>query len=233
MAWTEYMEHVLEQLNGITAGTELENKTPQSLTIEFARDPLKAPGFNFASMAFNNHFFFQGINTDPHTQSAPSSLLTAKINDQFSSLDTLRAEFWTTAEAMFGPGFVWLVQVNQDLRILPTYIAGSPLSAAHYRRQSQDLNTHNADSYKDLNKVGQFGAAAKTAPRASKPLGGVDITPLLCVNTWEHVWLHDYGVKGKGEYLNRWWDKINWTKVEEKATLSQPSQNYGFERFTR
>jgi Fe-Mn family superoxide dismutase len=175
-------------------------------------------------MAFNNHFFFRGINTNPGTQSKPSTDLENQIRNDFSSLETLRETFLATAEAMFGPGFVWLVQTNDtqvgSLRILPTYLAGSPLSGAHYRRQSHDLNTHNADSYQALNTVGTFGSAAKQNTAAKKPLGGVDVVPLLCVNTWEHVWLQDYGVRGKRKYLEAWWDKIDWNWVLQNATIA-------------
>lgn len=176
-------------------------------------------------MAFNNHFFFRGLNTAADTQSQPQTDLTAQINKDFSSLDTLRESFLATAEAMFGPGFVWLVQTNDaqigSLRILPTYLAGSPLSGAHYRRQSHDLNTHNADSFQALNTVGAFGSAAKQNTGPKKPLGGVDVVPLMCVNTWEHVWLHDYGVRGKRQFLEAWWDRINWGIVRQNATISR------------
>jgi Fe-Mn family superoxide dismutase len=192
-------------------------------------------------MAYNNHFFFSGINTDPNVTSAPSSDLTYAINEDFSSLDSLRAQFIATANAMFGPGFVWLVQENDGplgrLRILPTYLAGSPLSGAHYRRQSHDLNTHNAESYQQLNKVGAFGKTSANQPDASKkkPLGGVDISPLLCVDTWEHVWLLDYGIRGKEKFLEAWWDKIDWNAVEVKANLTPANRGMrkGTNQFSR
>lgn len=221
---------MIDELNASTVGTVHEGQDTKSLVIEFARDPTKAYAFNLASMAFNNHFFFRGVNTNPDVQSAPSSDLAVQIKRDFSSIDTLRDTFLATAESMFGPGFVWLVQTNDtqfgSLRILPTYIAGSPLSGAHYRRQSHDLNTHNADSYQALNKVGAFGAAAKQDARPKKPLGGVDVVPLLCVNTWEHAWLGDYGVKGKAAYLRAWWEKIDWDLVRQNATIA-PSQTRG------
>ncbi|KAH7069411.1 Fe superoxide dismutase-like protein [Paraphoma chrysanthemicola] len=222
-AYTVYQQHMIDELNASTDGTPYENQEPKSLVIEFARDPTKAYAFNIASMAFNNHFFFRGINVNPDVQSQPSQDLTAQIRKDFSSVDTLRESFLSTAEAMFGPGFVWLVQTNDShigsLRILPTYLAGSPLSGAHYRRQSHDLNTHNADSYQALNKVGSFGAAAKQNNQPKKPLGGIDVIPLLCVNTWEHVWLKDFGMLGKRKYLEAWWDKIDWGFVRDNATL--------------
>ncbi|CAO2649016.1 Nn.00g099650.m01.CDS01 [Neocucurbitaria sp. VM-36] len=234
VAYTDYQQHMIDELNESTAGTPFENQDTKSLVIEFARDPQRAYAFNIASMAFNNHFFFRGINTNPNVQSRPSSDLEVQIKKDFSSKDTLRETFLATAEAMFGPGFVWLVQTNDtqfgSLRILPTYLAGSPLSGAHYRRQSHDLNTHNADSYQALNKVGTFGAAAKQNTGPKKPLGGVDVVPLLCVNTWEHVWLQDYGVKGKRQFLEAWWDKIDWDTVGQNATLS-PRQNPASKQF--
>ena len=211
------------EANTAVPETPYENQEPKSLVIDFARDPTKAYAFNIASMAFNNHFFFHGLNTNPGVESRPSTNFQMQINKDFSSADTLRETFLATAEVMFGPGFVWLVQNNAEygsLRILPTYLAGSPLSGAHYRRQSHDLSTHSPDSYQALNKVGQFGAAAGQDQKPKPPLGGVDVVPLLCVNTWEHVWLHDYGIRGKREYLEKWWDKINWSVVEQNATIS-------------
>ncbi|KAH9860797.1 hypothetical protein J1614_012130 [Plenodomus biglobosus] len=235
-AYTDYQQHMIDELNESTAGTPYENQDPKALVIEFARDPTKAYAFNVASMAFNNHFFFRGINANPDVQPRPSEDLEMQISKDFSSRDTLRETFLATAEAMFGPGFVWLVQTNDtqfgSLRIVPTYLAGSPLSGAHYRRQSHDLNTHNAESYQELNKVGSFGRAAQQQQPLGpkKPLGGVDVVPLVCVSTWEHTWLHDYGVKGKRAFLEAWWDRIDWDLVRQHATLTS-RQKPGQQKF--
>ncbi|KAF2474730.1 Fe superoxide dismutase-like protein [Lindgomyces ingoldianus] len=223
VAWTEYQQHMMDELNASTSGSILENQDPKNIVLELARDPTSAYAFNVASMAWNNHQFFKGISTNPNVKSAPSSALSTELTHYFSSLSTLRETFLATAEAMFGPGFVWLVQQNENqhpFRILTTYIAGTPLSGAHYRRQSEDLNSHNPDSYQAMNKVGHFGRAAAPDTKPKKALGGVDIIPLLCVNTWEHVWLTDYGVRGKRDYLEAWWDKINWDEVAQYATLA-------------
>ncbi|KAF1971394.1 Fe superoxide dismutase-like protein [Bimuria novae-zelandiae CBS 107.79] len=234
IAYTQYQKHVIEQLNTMTSGSKYENMDPKSVVVDIARDPTTAYMFNVASMAFNNHFFFRGINTNPNVQSTPSAALQPLINRNFSSLDSLRETFLLTADAMFGPGFVWLVQTDDasaaagSLRILSTYIAGSPLSGAHYRRQAVDMNTENTDSY-----AGAFGASSRARDnKAKKPLGGVDVTPLLCVNTWEHVWLHDYGIGGKMKYLERWWDKIDWAQAEQFVSKPAPrSMSQGIHKF--
>ena len=50
----------------------------------------------------------------------------------------------------------------------------------------------------------------------NKPLapGGQDLEVLLGVNMWEHVWLRDYGFAGKRQFLEKWWDKVDWAVVE-------------------
>ncbi|KAI8954277.1 Manganese/iron superoxide dismutase [Xylaria longipes] len=147
--------------------------------------------------------------------------LKRELEIHFSSIETLRREFLTTALGMFGPGFVWLVKNanTQDLRILTTYLAGSPYTAAHWRRQGIDWNTSSADkgtvsAFLDRTQAGAGNGGGRFNPQAP---GGTDVIPLLCLNTWEHVWLTDYGVAGKGEYAQRWWETIDWNKVENLA----------------
>ncbi len=41
-------------------------------------------------------------------------------------------------------------------------------------------------------------------------------TPLLNISVHEHAWLNDYGIMGKEEYLTRFWNCVNWDKVEER-----------------
>lgn len=235
-AFSDNQAHIIDELNAMITGGPFEGQDIKSLVISLARDPTKAYAFNLASMAFNNHFFFRGLNTNPDIDSKPTSEVLSQIGTDFSSESTLKETFIATANAMFGPGFVWLVQLNAGtgttLRILPTYIAGSPLSGAHYRRQSHDLNTHNAESHTQLNSVGSFGASAQKGgvqAQPKKPLGGIDVVPLLCVNTWEHAWLHDYGVGGKEAYLRAWWKKIDWSQVAQNGTFgARPTKKNEF-----
>ncbi|KAF2141759.1 uncharacterized protein K452DRAFT_287718 [Aplosporella prunicola CBS 121167] len=190
-------------------------------------------------MAYNNHMFFRTL--APQTVPIPAELNDALLGS-FSSIETLKADFLATANAMFGPGFVWLVYQRRAqqtgagaFRILPTYLAGSPLSEAHWRQQPVDMNTQNAMSVGGLSGVdfaaqqhqqqhqqqgdahgtaGGFGPhslAGKEARRRAP--GGADVHPVLCVNTWEHVWLQDYGIDGKADFLENWWDRINWNEV--------------------
>ncbi|TQN74344.1 37S ribosomal protein S26 [Colletotrichum shisoi] len=218
MAWNQYMTLILDKLNALTAGTDLEQRDVKQILLASAQDPSQAPVFNHASMAHNTHFFFKNITPNP--KPIPQSLA-AELIHSFSSIETLRREIIITASAMFGPGFVWLVKAgHQDYRILTTYLAGSPYPGAHWRLQGTDMNTvGNAGS-----AVHFFQRNAAAQRPSQKPPGALDVIPLLCLNTWEHTWLRDYGlgvggVGGKKAFAEAWWEVIDWEAVKDTADI--------------
>jgi Fe-Mn family superoxide dismutase len=223
IAWTEYMKLTVEKLNALTVGTELEDKDTKTIALMTAREPNQAPIFNYASMAHNNHFFFQGI--APEGTPMPDALR-SELEASFSSIETLRREFIITASAMFGPGFLWLVKAGPgDYRLLPTYLAGSPYPGAHWRAQTTDMNAVGKDgSARTFMHNQAFGANKRNS---DLPPGGVELEPLLCLNTWEHAWLLDWGVGaggqgGKAAFAESWWKLIDWEKVAQKSGVLRP-----------
>lgn len=199
-----------------------------------ARDPDQAATFNYASMSFNNAFFFEGIQPKSVTEPEIPAKLKTQIESSFGSVETLRRDFILTASSMFGPGFVWLMKDRfHQLSILVTYLAGSPFSGAHNRKQEKDMNTESntvADHLRKaltgphVNTVGAHGPYSKE----KRPPGGIELTPLLCVNTWEHVWIPDYGIEfegtgGKKVYVENWWNVIDWEVASKNANLNSAS----------
>lgn len=188
-----------------------------------AREPNQAPIFNWASMAHNNHFFFDGLSPEP--TAVPEALKT-ELEASFSSMETLRREFVLTASAMFGPGFIWLVRAGPaDYRLLPTYLAGSPYPGAHWRTQSTDMNTVGSHGSAARHLGNQIGSGRKRS--GDLPPGGIHLQPLLCLNTWEHAWLLDWGVGkegagGKVAYAESWWEMIDWQLVMQKSGIQRP-----------
>jgi Fe-Mn family superoxide dismutase len=151
--------------------------------------------------------------------------MTRVIERDYFSLSNLKSEFLAQAKAMFGPGFVWLVMRENKrgkqnyfgddqrrLGILCTYGAGSPLSGAHFRAQ------------KDKDRI-QFpgGKATLTAERIAQN-ATLDAVPILCVSTWQHSYIRDFGVGGKERFLEAWWDSINWGVAEEKVRIDNIPQ---------
>ncbi|KAH7417265.1 Manganese/iron superoxide dismutase [Cadophora sp. MPI-SDFR-AT-0126] len=229
IAWTQYQGLMVEKLNNLIAGGDYESKPPKDILIKYARDPNSAPIFNYASMAFNNHFFFEALSPEP---TAMPEALQADLEQSFGSIETLKREFVVTASSMFGPGFVWLMKNRAGkYTLLCTYLAGSPFPGAHYRKQSVDMNTEDksvSEAIRRLQRedpVNTVGAHGQHSQKKLAP-GGIDITPVLCINMWEHVYLADYGVGaggvgGKKAFAESWWHTIDWSKVEERAKPAQ------------
>ncbi|KAF2435167.1 manganese and iron superoxide dismutase [Tothia fuscella] len=243
-AWTDYQAQMVKRVNELTAEGTLYGKSMKQLLIETARNPQQAALFNHASMAWNNHFYFESI-THNFPVEMPKNLERSLIND-FSSISTLRAAMIATANAMFGPGFVWLVRTNvqginkspRRFKILSTYAAGSPLSGAHNRRQPLDMNTQNVGtataaglgpgnaSLQGLSEAEfrrqtevQNHVGFQSHNQTDTSFGGVALTPVLCVNTWQHAWMIDYSAYGKESFLTNWWDHINWDVVMQRSGL--------------
>ena len=212
-------------------GFDAEHAPIKQLVLQYARNPATAALFNHASMAHNNHFFFDAFSPAPTSLDRYSALQTSLIG-AFGSIETLRQTMLATADTMFGPGFVWLVstRVGNDRyptwRILTTYLAGTPYAEAGYRQQAKDMNVQNT--------VGSFGGASLAGKRdASIPPGAALVEPVLCVSTWEHVYLRDFGVEGKQEYLQRWWDAINWGHVYVRTPSAMKDMTLGQANFVR
>lgn len=221
-----------------------------------SREAHLAATFNYASMAYNNNFFFDSIASNcvklvkngkeeiepikPYEHMPP--LLRKGLEASFGSLDNLRTEMIEQANAMFGPGFVWLVRhqharglsgPSDPYRILVTYQAGSPFPEAHWRRQSMDMNSVAGTDDRMGNTVSAYfetiarhqgrvpqmhGSGADILhARRDVPPNSATVVPVLCVNTWEHAWMFDWGVGNKRRYLEAWWRAVHWGKVWERA----------------
>lgn len=213
---------IVNKLSDLVAGTTLANDTPKNMLLKTARNPQMAQLFNYASMAHNNHFYWQQLSTQK--KAMPTSL-EDDIKHSFTSVDTFRKTFIETADGMFGPGFVWLVLQHRapgfrgdsqqpELRILPTYLAGTPYPGAHERQQSTDMNTQNHESKMSFVST-ETGLGSRQTPRSA--YGGADVTPVLCVNTWEHAYMTDWGADGRRLFLEAWFDRVNWDSVAGKV----------------
>ncbi|RAH64353.1 mitochondrial 37S ribosomal protein mS42 [Aspergillus aculeatinus CBS 121060] len=225
-SWTQYQTLLVDKLNLLTQDTIDADAKPGELLVKYSRRPEMASVFNYASMAHNNHFFFNCLS--PRKTEMPEKL-EKDITETCSSVESLKLDFLATANAMFGPGFVWLAKNLERegmMHVFCTYNAGSPYPAAHSRRQAVDMATHTPDTPLGNQYAGAMGAHAPN--QKSMAPGAIDVQPILCVNTWEHVWMMDYGIAGKEEYLERWWDRINWEVVADnynKISVNRGARN--------
>lgn len=237
VAWTDYQTLLVHKLNELTTGEPIEDNDALTLTKMFARDPMNASLFNHASSAYNNHFFFSTLSPHPHELEKKPALQTS-LKRTFGSVETLRMTMLDTAAAMFGPGYVWLLWASEPAgssagriagrsghwRILTTYLSGTPYPEAGYRQQGLNMATNNAVSYQQyldslpVNPVAAFGPYSQDGREAAKyPPGGTKVTAVLCLSTWEHTYIYDYGLMGKRKYLEDWWNAVDWDLVNKNA----------------
>ena len=84
------------------------------------------PLFNNAAQVWNHEFYFEQLSPTPQTQ--PSGPLKQAIDRDFGSVAQLKAQMNRAAAALFGSGWVWLVEDKAgNLAIVSEQNAGNPL----------------------------------------------------------------------------------------------------------
>ncbi|KAK1145383.1 hypothetical protein N8T08_004258 [Aspergillus melleus] len=67
-AWTQYQSLLVDKLNLLTQDTPDADAKPGELLVKYSRRPEMASVFNYASMAHNNHFFFNCLVSTKQTE---------------------------------------------------------------------------------------------------------------------------------------------------------------------
>ena len=117
----------LDNLNKLVAGTEMETFSLEAIIKKVAGSSNNVAIFNNAAQAYNHDFFWRSLR--PVAQpSEPSAILNALINKSFGSLENFYNEFKTAALSQFGSGWVWLVKDGENLKIMKTANADTPIA---------------------------------------------------------------------------------------------------------
>ncbi|WP_449467209.1 superoxide dismutase [Stenotrophomonas humi] len=112
----------VDAVNARIAGTEME-ELPLEDIVRSSQGSL----FEAAAQAWNHAFFWQCLH--PRAGEEPHGPLAERINLQFGDVQKLREEFNRAAMAVFGSGWVWLVQhPDGKLAITTTRNANTPLT---------------------------------------------------------------------------------------------------------
>jgi Fe-Mn family superoxide dismutase len=205
-AWTDYQQFLTQRLSALTVGTANETRFPFYITLNTSKDQTQQRIFNVASQAHNNHFFFQQLGeSGNHTR--PSRTLEARINEQFGSLEGLKALFVDASDSLVGQGWVFLVEsADKKLDLLVLNNSGTPY--AFNANQSLDLNGPiDKDDYEALEAMKQ-----------DLRDGVQDYTlPLIGISLWDQSYLVDYGIDGKKQYVEKVFECLNWDVINKRV----------------
>lgn len=154
-----------------------------------------------------------------------------KLNEAFGSVQEFKNAFNAAAYGMTGTGNIWLAYdtTERKLGIVPTYGAGTILVQARQQRGPAELenlaSTHDSDSQQGedrsmmYNEQEEGGQLSDEYQRPRPPRFGTAprriLVPLMCLSIHEHAWMPDWGICGKEEYLIRFWDAVDWRRVDK------------------
>ena len=115
----------VDNLNKLTEGTDLADKSLEEVIQISLKDPSKAGIFNNAAQVWNHTFFWNSLK--PAGGGVPTGALADKISQDFGSFDKFKEEFSTAAATQFGSGWAWLVDDGGTLKVVKTPNAENPL----------------------------------------------------------------------------------------------------------
>jgi len=116
----------VDNLNKLTEGTDLANKSLEEVIQIAFKDSTKVGIFNNAAQVWNHTFFWNCLK--PAGGGAPTGDLAARIEKDFGSFDKFKEEFSNAAATQFGSGWAWLVDDGGTLKVMKTPNAENPLA---------------------------------------------------------------------------------------------------------
>lgn len=115
----------VKKLNAALENSDLKDKTLEEI-IKASHQENNLAVFNNAAQHFNHSFFWTCF-SETSSQEIPANL-SAKIIEDFGSLESFKESFSKAAATLFGSGWVWLVQNESGkLEILDMSNAGTPV----------------------------------------------------------------------------------------------------------
>ena len=161
----------VDNLNKALAGTEYEGKSLEEVVANAGK--ISAAVRNNGGGHWNHSFFWESL--APNAGGNPEGNIASSINEDFSSLDTMKEQFNAAGMTRFGSGWAWLGVKDGKLCICSTPNQDNPLM----------------------------------------DVADCKCTPILGIDVWEHAYYLKYQNR-RAEYLNAFWNLVNWTKVAER-----------------
>jgi Fe-Mn family superoxide dismutase len=116
----------VDNINKMIAGTEYAEMPLEKIITATAGKADKAGIFNNAAQTWNHTFYWNGLRAKGGGE--PPAALKQKIDAAFGSVDACKKELSAAAVGQFGSGWAWLVADGDQLKIVKTGNAETPLT---------------------------------------------------------------------------------------------------------
>jgi len=116
----------VDNANKMIAGSDLEKESLEAIIGKTAGDASKVGIFNNTAQVWNHSFYWQCLK--PGGGGAPTGAVAAKIRAVWGSYDKFVEELKTAGTTQFGSGWAWLVLEKDQLKILKTANADTPVA---------------------------------------------------------------------------------------------------------
>lgn len=131
----KHLAAYIDNTNKLKAGTNFDDE-PLHEIVKQASGGL----FNNAAQVFNHYFYFEALHTPGQEEPLPK--MKELIDKNFGSFEDFKEKFAQTGIALFGSGWVWLVQDGEKLEIIPAPNAENPLKNDQYPLLTMDVWEH-------------------------------------------------------------------------------------------
>lgn len=116
----------IDKLNKLIKETKFEDMELEKIITETAGEADMTEIFNNAAQAWNHTFYWRSLT--PKGGGQPPAMLRKMIEDSFGSVDACIKEWSAAAISQFGSGWAWLALDGDNIKVLKTANADTPLT---------------------------------------------------------------------------------------------------------
>ena len=116
----------ITNLNNLIAETPLENLTLTEIVRQTAGKSDMTAVFNNAAQDWNHRFYWESLT--PNGGSLPDGAFKDAVVEAFGSEDHFKTELKVAALSQFGSGWAWVVKDGDDIKIVKTSNADTPVA---------------------------------------------------------------------------------------------------------
>lgn len=116
----------VDNLNKLLEGSELANERLETIITKTAGDAAKTGFFNNAGQTWNHNFYWQCMKANGGGR--PSGLVAERINATWGTYEKFLEEMKNAGLTQFGSGWAWLVLDKDQLKVIKTANADTPVA---------------------------------------------------------------------------------------------------------